>query len=129
MPATADTNGGVIVVARILIVEDEPDLRFIIKLIFERAGHEVVEARNGADALQRVRAGPPDLVITDVMMPVMNGLELIGHLRSNPQTATIPILAVSSHVEIAAADAALEKPFEPQQLLEAATSLLVRSEG
>ena len=104
-------------VARILIVEDEPDLRFMIKLILDRGGHEVVEARDGADALQRVQARRPDLVITDVMMPVMDGLELIRHLRSNPQTAMIPILAVSSHSEIPAADGTLEKPFEPRHLL------------
>jgi len=116
-------------VARIRIVEDEPDLRFMIKLILDRGGHEIVEARDGADALRRVQAGPPDLVITDVMMPVMDGLELIRHLRSNPQTAMIPILAVSSHSEIAAADAALGKPFLPQQLLETTASLLARNGG
>ncbi len=116
--------------ARILIVEDEPDVRFMIKLIFERAGHEVLEARHGADALQRVRAGPPDLVVTDVMMPVMDGLQLIAHLRSNPETARIPILAVSGHSEIAAAaDAAVGKPFPPRQLLETAVALMARNGG
>jgi CheY-like chemotaxis protein len=116
-------------VARILIVDDEPDIRFMMRLIFERAGHKVTEARHGAAGLTSVKAAPPDLVITDVMMPTMDGLEFIERLRSNPKTAAIPILVVSGNSERAtAANARIGKPFLPQELLSAA-ALLIREAG
>lgn len=111
--------------ARILVVEDEPDMRFVIRHYLEKAGHEVVEAGNGDVALRSVRAAAPDLIVTDIMMPLMGGLELIGHLRSDPATAAIPILVVSGDSELAgAADAALAKPFQPEDLVRLANALL-----
>ena len=116
--------------ARILIVEDEPDIRFLMRLIFEGAGHRVTEARHGATGLTSVKATPPDLVITDVMMPTMDGLEFIARLRSDPETAAIPILAVSGNAELAtAADAVLRKPFLPKELLMAAAHLIGENGG
>ena len=111
--------------ARILIVDDEPDIRFMMRLIFERAGYGVLEARHGANGLESVKAERPDLVITDVMMPTMDGLEFITRLRSDPETAAIPILAVSGNSELAiAADAVLRKPFLAIELLTAAANLI-----
>ena len=116
--------------ARILIVEDEPDIRFLMRLIFEGAGHTVVEARHGGTGLKSVKATRPDLVITDVMMPTMDGLEFITRLRSDPETAAIPILAVSGNAELAtAADAVLRKPFLPKELLMAAAHLIGENGG
>src|SRR6266705_684210 len=80
---------------RILVVDDEPDQRFMLRRIFERAGHDVTEVGDGAAALAVVRESPPDLVVTDMMMPVMDGPELIRCLRGEPATAGIPILAAS----------------------------------
>jgi len=112
-------------VARVLIVDDEPDIRFMMRLILERAGHSVTEARHGATALNSVKAEHPDLVITDVMMPTMGGLEFIDRLRSDPETAAIPILAVSGNSELAvAADAVLPKPFVAPELLAVAARLI-----
>ncbi|GAA4607759.1 two-component system chemotaxis response regulator CheY [Actinoplanes octamycinicus] len=109
----------------ILAVDDEPDLRFLMRRILTRAGHQVVEAGNGAIALDVLRKTRPDLVVTDVMMPVMDGIELIDRLRADPATATIPILAVSSHWHLAAgADAALGKPYDRADLVAAAERLL-----
>ncbi len=116
-------------VSRILVVDDEPDLRFILRRIFERAGHEVTDASDGAAALECVRRSPPELVVMDMMMPVMNGQELIRRLRADPATAKIAILAVSGNGELAdAADALLPKPYRPEQILAAANTLLA-SEG
>ncbi len=116
--------------ARILIVDDEPDIRFMMRQIFEGAGHKVMEARHGATGLKSVKATPPDLVITDVMMPTMDGLEFIARLRSDPETAAIPILAVSGNAELAiAADAVLRKPFLAQELLMAAAHLIGENGG
>lgn len=111
----------------ILVVDDEPDLRFLLRRVFEGAGHTVVEAGNGADALTSLRRSPPDLVVTDVMMPVMDGLELIRQIRGDPMTKAIPVVAVSGHADRAsAADAVVAKPFEASIVLAAVRSLLER---
>jgi CheY-like chemotaxis protein len=112
-------------VGRVLVVDDEPDLRFILRRIFQAAGHEVTDAGNGADALERIAGTLPDLVVTDMMMPVMSGQELIRRLRTDPATTHIPILAVTANGELAAAaDAVLHKPYQPAQVLAAANALL-----
>jgi CheY-like chemotaxis protein len=114
-------------VSRILVVDDEPDLRFILRRILERAGHEVADAGHGAEALECVRGWRPDLVVTDMMMPVMDGRELIRRLRADPATAQIPILAVTGNGELAgAADALLPKSCQTDQILAAANALLAR---
>jgi CheY-like chemotaxis protein len=111
----------------VLVVDDEPDLRFVLRRILEGAGHHVVEAGNGADALASVRRSTPDLVVTDVMMPVMDGVELIRQLRADRTTKDIPIVAVSGHAQLAAdADVVMAKPFHPFKLLAAVTALLAR---
>ena len=111
--------------AEILIVDDEPDVRFVLRLAFEAAGHRIVEAHQGVAALERVDDSRPDLVVTDIMMPVLGGLELIRRLRSNPGTATIPILVLSSRATAASgADAALAKPFRPHEVLATGLSLI-----
>jgi CheY-like chemotaxis protein len=108
-----------------LVVDDEPDQRFLLRRIFERAGHEISDAVHGAAALAAVRDSAPDLVVTDVMMPVMDGVELIRRLRDDPATAHIPILAASGDTRLAgAADAVVPKPFESKDLLAVATALL-----
>ena len=111
--------------AEILIVDDEPDIRFVLKMAFESAGHQIVEAHHGVAALERVEDSHPDLVVTDVMMPLLDGLELVRRLRSNPETAAIPILLLSSLTTAASgADAALAKPFRPHEVLAAGLSLI-----
>ncbi|MFB9317362.1 response regulator [Cryptosporangium minutisporangium] len=109
----------------ILVVDDEPDLRYLLRLFFTRAGHQVAEAGNGATALASVHEAPPDLVVTDMMMPVMGGVELIRRLHDDPATAAIPILAVSGDWQLAAdADAVLAKPYRRAELLAAVDGLL-----
>jgi CheY-like chemotaxis protein len=111
--------------ARILVVDDEPDERFLVARVLRRQGHEVVVAANGAAALEAVQEFPPDLVVTDIMMPVMDGVELIRQLRGDPVTAAIPLLAASGDTRLAgAADAILAKPYENRQLVEIVSSLL-----
>jgi CheY-like chemotaxis protein len=112
-------------VARILVVDDEPSQRFLLRRIFERIGHEVSEAGDGAAALRAVRESAPELVVTDMMMPVMNGVELIRCLRGDPATVYIPILAASGDSHLAgAADAVVPKPYEWRHLVAVADALL-----
>jgi CheY-like chemotaxis protein len=111
--------------SRILVVDDEPAQRSILRRIFERAGHEVADAGDGAAALQAVGKSPPDLVVTDMMMPVMSGAELIRRLRREPATAGIPILAASGDSHLAAgADAVIAKPYSWHHIVEVADALL-----
>jgi len=111
--------------SRILVVDDEPDQRFLLRRIFERAGHEVTAATDGAAALKAVRESAPDLVVTDMMMPIMGGVELIRQLRGDPATAAIPILAASADYILATdANAAVAKPYSRRHLLEVAGALL-----
>jgi CheY-like chemotaxis protein len=116
--------------ARILVVDDEPDERFLVGRVLTREGHEVTVASNGAAALKAVKERPPDLVVTDIMMPVMDGLELIRRLRGDPLTAPIPILAASGDTHLAgSADAVLSKPYGNQQLVEIVSGLLEKGGG
>ncbi len=116
--------------SRVLVVDDEPDLRYILRRIFEGAGHEVMDAGDGADALVAVQASTPDLIVTDMMMPVMDGTELIRRLRADATTATILILALtgSSHLG-GAADMVVAKPCDPERIIVAAGALLAQTEG
>ncbi|MGH2734735.1 MAG: hybrid sensor histidine kinase/response regulator [Actinomycetota bacterium] len=122
----AEERGGP--VPKVLIVEDEPDMRFLLKVLLEGTGYDVLEAHHGAAAIGRARDSRPDLVITDIMMPVMNGRELIEHLRSDPELVEIPILVVSSNSRphVPGADAAIAKPFLPEEVLDAVRALLER---
>jgi CheY-like chemotaxis protein len=112
-------------VAKILVVDDEPDARFLLRYAFERAGHEVFEASNGKTALEAVQASPPALVVTDMMMPIMGGHEMIRCLRGAPETAGIPVLSVSGNPELATdADLALNKFGDLSDLISLAEELL-----
>jgi two-component system, chemotaxis family, chemotaxis protein CheY len=115
-------------VARILVVDDEPSMRFLLRATFEIAGHEVEEAPNGLSAIQGIEGGrAPDLVATDFMMPAMNGGEFIARLRANPATSRIPIILISSSPgsELkTSANAFFRKPFDPVALTDCAAKLL-----
>jgi CheY-like chemotaxis protein len=109
---------------KVLVVDDEPDMRLLLRMVFEKAGHEVVEAHNGRVALERLHESRPDVLITDRMMPVMTGQELIGRLHAAPEDRDIPIVLVSANPEgVEGANAVLVKPYKPVEVLETALSL------
>jgi CheY-like chemotaxis protein len=102
----------------VMVVDDEPDIRFLLRVTLELAGYGVVEAAHGEAALELVRRSLPQLVLTDRMMPRMNGDELIERLRAGESTQAIPIVMISStRGEQAGADAVLGKPFDPGELI------------
>jgi CheY-like chemotaxis protein len=112
-------------VSRILIVDDEPDLRYLLRRAFEAAGHQVCEAGDGEAAMRQVRESMPDLIVTDMMMPIMDGVTLIRTLRGDPATAGIPILVASGDPQVAcAADAVLPKPYLWREIVQVADTLL-----
>lgn len=111
--------------ARILIADDEDDIRLIVKILLTRAGFEVVEARDGRQALEFATADPPDLALFDIRMPYMTGLEALEQLKANPSTAGFPVLIVSAYVQESeiqrgkalGAVGYITKPFQPSDLL------------
>jgi CheY-like chemotaxis protein len=111
--------------ARVLLVEDNRDNRDIYRTMLEYAGHEVVEAVNGAEALPLAHSGHPDLIVMDVTMPVMDGLQATRQLRADTDTSRIPILVLTAHALAsdvqdamdAGATAYLSKPCAPRVLL------------
>lgn len=105
-------------------------MRELLRLILEGSGYEVSEAQHGKAALKEMRHSVPDLVVTDLMMPVMSGQQLVRHLRSDVRTAAVPILVLSSNPnagEIALkADAVVGKPFSRADLVATVNSLVGR---
>jgi len=102
----------------VLVVDDEPDIRFLVRTTLELAGYGVVEAAHGEAALEQVRRSAPQLVVTDRMMPRMNGGELIERLRADGTTKAIPIVMITgTRGGQVGADAVLGKPFDPAELI------------
>jgi len=115
--------------AKILIVDDEGDLRTVLGLCFLRRGHSIVVAGDGAVGLQCVATHAPDLLVTDLNMPVLDGLELLRRLRANGYY-DLPVLVLTARSDqraaaiAAGADAFLVKPVPLHQLGETAERLL-----
>ena len=82
--------------ARILVVDDEPDALELVEFNLRQAGHEVTGAEDGAEALEKARASMPDLIVLDVMLPEMSGIEVCKVLRRDPATAGIPIIMLTA---------------------------------
>lgn len=118
--------------ARILIIEDDDLLRDVLAKALEQVGHVVFQATNGQEGITMFRANPADLVLTDLVMPVQEGVETIQQLRR--QNRTLPIIAMSGgvpnsrlYLSIAGgigAQRVLAKPFTPQRLLEVVNEIL-----
>jgi DNA-binding response OmpR family regulator len=117
---------------KILIAEDEPSLRENLQMMLEMEGFEVQLASDGQEAFEQARSAPPDLVLTDVMMPVLDGYGLIRLLRADPVTAAVPIIVLTAKAEQAdvemgqslGADAHLVKPYRRAELLQAVQAQL-----
>ena len=101
-----------------MVVDDEPDIRYLLRITLELGGYRVVEAAHGEAALEEVRRSTPQVVLTDQMMPRMNGGELIDRLRADESTKALPIVMISgTRGDQAGADAMLGKPFDPSELI------------
>lgn len=112
-------NGQILCRRRILVVDDDPRLRHIVDLFLSLEGFDVAQAESGEDCLNQIAVAIPDLVILDIMMPGMDGIEACKRIRSNPKTARIPVLmfsALSGDVDVenarlAGANHLITKPF------------------
>ncbi len=120
--------------AKILIAEDERDIRDLITFTLTFAGHSVVSAVNGEDAVDKARQVLPDLILMDVRMPRMTGYEACEIMKADPQLKDIPVVFLSAKgqdseiktgLDVGAAEYLL-KPFAPTELTQRVSELLAR---
>jgi len=116
----------------VLIVDDSQTLRQMLSDLLKEQGIQVVEATNGVEAKEKIQANYPDLVITDLIMPQMNGYELCRWIKNEPKAQNIPVLVCTTKSEDfdrywgmrQGADAYITKPFHPPELLKTVKQLL-----
>src|SRR6478609_5206049 len=121
---------------RLLVVDDDPGLLLAVSDTLRAEGYDVTTARRGADALVRVAETLPDLIISDIRMPGMDGYQLVRNLRSNARTRLVPIVFLSAKDETAdriegfrtGVDAYITKPFDSEELATVVASILNRVE-
>lgn len=117
---------------RVLIVDDEPSIRQIVATLLTLEGFDVSTAADGRAALEQILAAAPDLVISDVRMPFMNGYELLTAVRTNPALDTVRFILLASYSDgdvgadsaVTLADACLSKPFTRELLLNTVRTLV-----
>jgi two-component system, cell cycle response regulator DivK len=110
---------------RILVVEDQPDGRQIIRDMLAGTGYEIAEAENGEEALTAIAKQRPDLILMDIQLPIMDGYTATRLIKTDPALRSIPIIAVTSYAlaveerkaRAAGCDDYVTKPFSPRQLL------------
>lgn len=110
--------------ARVLVVDDEPHIVRLVSFTLERKGYEVVSASDGAAGVEAAVEHDPDLILMDVMMPVITGLEAVERLKADERTSRIPVVMLSAKSQSYEQDAGLEagalkyvcKPFTPSEL-------------
>ena len=118
--------------ARVLVVDDEPDVLLLCRLNLEQDGHEVLEAPNGQVALEIVREDIPDLIVLDLMLPGIDGYDVLRTLRADQATAGVKVLVLTAKSLQAdrersrdlGAAAFLTKPFLPDELVTTVNRLL-----
>ena len=118
----------------VLVVDDEPFICRSLSFVLRKGNYNVVEARNGEEALAAVRQHKPDLVFMDVMMPKLNGFDVCAAIKQDPELRSTRVILLTakgqdSDREVgtrAGADAYMTKPFSPTKILERARELLAR---
>lgn len=121
---------------RLLVVDDEPNLLVAVAACLRGEGYEVTTARSGREALVRLAGTMPDLIVSDIRMPGMDGYTLARHVRSSARTALVPIVFLTAKDETAdriegfrnGVDSYLTKPFEPDELIAVIKNILARVE-
>ncbi|MCL2325640.1 MAG: response regulator [Proteobacteria bacterium] len=121
----------------ILVADDDPDLRRLVRLHLETASYEILEANDGAQALETILVEHPALVVLDVMMPELTGWEILRYLRGKPEYADIGVLMLTGIGEslnelsspIYGADDHLDKPFKGEDLLSKVSEILAKRGG
>jgi DNA-binding response OmpR family regulator len=108
----------------VLVVDDDPDIRELVAFKLEQLGHTVVQERDGESGLAAAQQTAPDLILLDVMMPKLTGIEVCRKLREDTGTATVPVILITAKAQeadvergfAAGADDYIVKPFSPREL-------------
>lgn len=115
----------------ILIADDHDDNRELLRLLLSSAGYDVREARDGSECLSLARDQPPDLILIDLSMPVLDGWGVFRELKTDQRTRTIPCMAVTAHAELNRTEALetgfsayISKPFNGDALLKTVATVL-----
>jgi DNA-binding response OmpR family regulator len=119
----------------VLVVEDDPTILQLLEVNFEMEGYIVLRAEDGEQGLAVARESRPDVVVSDVMMPKMSGLELVQALKTSADTKAIPVILLSAKAQgtdvrmglEAGADDYVTKPFEPLDLIDRVNAVLRRN--
>lgn len=122
---------------KVLVADDEAHIVHVVSLKLRNAGYDVATAQDGDEALELALADPPHLIITDLQMPYMSGVELATALRDKPDTADIPVIMLTARGYALSQDdlaktnikTVMSKPFSPRQVLERANELLSSTEA
>lgn len=120
--------------ATVLVVDDDPVIQTLLRLNFEMEGYRVLLAADGVEALDRTRSEKPNIVILDVMMPKMDGLQVATTLKADADTADIPIVMLSAKAQTSdivagratGAEGYVTKPFDPLLLVSQVATLIDR---
>jgi phosphate regulon transcriptional regulator PhoB len=136
-PASAPLPLNTMEMKKILVVDDEPDLVELVSYNLRKEGFKVSSASNGEDALEKVRKGGYDLIILDLMLPGIQGVELCRMIRSDPKIERVPIIMLTARGELkdkirgleTGADDYMTKPFSPRELVARVNTVLRRISG
>ncbi|MCB1308935.1 MAG: response regulator [Leptospiraceae bacterium] len=117
---------------KILIVDDQPNVRTVLAEMFKNQGYLVETAENGEVGIQKAREYQPELLIMDIMMPVKDGLSAAREIKADPDLQSIPILFLTArgqkqdeeNARAAGADGFITKPFSPRRIMETVSSML-----
>ncbi len=120
---------------KVLVIEDEPDIREVMVYNLSREGYRVLEAKDGEKGLEKARREAPDLILLDLMLPSLDGVEVCRLLRSDPLTQAVPVIMVTAKSEESdvvlgfgvGADDYVAKPFSPKELMARVGALLRRA--
>lgn len=120
---------------RVLVADDDRDIRDLVAFKLGQAGYEVETVEDGVRALAQARSTPPSLVVLDVMMPGLSGMDVARQLRADPQTASVPIIMLTAKAQEADVESGFAvgvddyviKPFSPRELLSRVRALLART--
>ncbi len=109
---------------KVLVVDDDKNIRRLVSFTLKSEGHEVIQAVNGKDGYEQAKVSQPDLILLDIMMPIMNGYETCSNLKSDPDTRDIPVFMLSAKGQMTDLDEAfavgadnyITKPFDVEKL-------------
>ncbi len=119
----------------VLVIDDDPVILDLLRVNFEIEGFDVVTATNGEEGLERAQAIRPDVVISDIMMPKRDGLQLLGDLKADPETEDLPVILLSAKAQKSevregldlGADDYITKPFDPIKLIDRLNAVVAKS--